>query len=357
MAAQLTQEAVLDALRSIIDPDLGQDIVSLGFIKELEIRGGHVSFKIEMTTPACPMRERFKSQASECVSAVPGVTSVDVAMTARVRPTPAQNKDRMIPGVRNVVCVASGKGGVGKSTVTANLALALARSGARVGVLDADIYGPSIPLIMGVTENPKVTEEPQRIIPPVKDGVKVMSMGFFLEEGQAVVWRGPLLTQVMHQFLGDVEWGELDYLLVDLPPGTGDIQLTICQTIPVSGAVIVSTPQDVALKVAQKAIDLFRMLQCPILGMIENMSHFTCPHCGKREDIFGSGGVEKASKAAGIPFVGGIPLVTAVREASDSGRPVVLSAPDSAAAVAFREAAEKLAAQVSTRNAKAGSGG
>ncbi|MBI4179139.1 Mrp/NBP35 family ATP-binding protein [bacterium] len=346
----LTESDVLNALRNIEDPDLHQDIVSLGFVKNVRIDGGKVSFVIEMTTPACPVREKFQTEATRLVGQLPGVAAVDVQMTSQVRPSRAETKNDLIPGVRNVVPVASGKGGVGKSTVSANLAIALAGMGAKVGLMDADIYGPSIPMILGVKDGPEVIESDRRIIPPEAHGIKVISMGFFLEEGQAIIWRGPMLIQMIQQFLGDVQWGELDYLLVDLPPGTGDIQLSLCQKIPLTGAVIVSTPQDVALKVAQKAIDLFRTLKCPILGIIENMSHFICRHCGEREEVFGNGGARRAAADLDIPFLGEIPLATEIRTASDLGRPILLEDPESPYAKAFRRVAEDMAAQISVQN-------
>jgi ATP-binding protein involved in chromosome partitioning len=253
-----------------------------------------------------------------------------------------------LPGVRNVVPVGSGKGGVGKSTVSANLAVALAETGARVGLLDADIYGPSIPTILGITESPQPGTS--GILPVNAYGVKVISSGFFLRPDQAVVWRGPMLAKMVEQFLTGVEWGDLDYLIVDLPPGTGDVQLTLCQRIPLTGAVVVSTPQDVALRVAEKAIAMFRQLRCPILGLIENMSYYVCPHCGERDNIFDTGGGERAAERWQAPLLGKIPLATGIRKASDGGRPVVLEDPKSPSAAAFLEIARNLAAQISIRN-------
>ena len=254
------------------------------------------------------------------------------------------------PSLGAIIPVASGKGGVGKSTVSVNLALALAHDGARVGILDADVYGPTIPTLLGIQEKPKAQAD-NRLIPIEKYGLKVMSMGFFVKEGEAIVWRGPMLHKTMEQFLGGVIWGELDYLIVDLPPGTGDIQLSLCQIIPLTGAVIVSTPQDVALQVATKAIAMFRKLNCPILGIIENMSYYICPHCGKREEIFGSGGAEKAGSKLGVPFLGGIPLTTAIRVGSDEGKPIVVSDPKSAISQAFLQVAQKLTTQVKAQGA------
>lgn len=344
----VTESAVLDALRGVVDPDLHKDIVALGFVKNLAIEGGAVSFTIELTTPACPVRDAMKAEARERVAALPGVATVDIKMTSHVRPSPVISKEQLLPGVRNVLPVASGKGGVGKSTVSANLALALASTGARVGLMDADVYGPSIPTILGITEPPAVVGE--RVLPVEKYGLKVMSMGFFLRDDQAVVWRGPMLAKMVEQFLGGVEWEELDYLVIDLPPGTGDVQLTLCQRIPLTGATIISTPQDVALRVAEKALHMFRQLNTPILGIIENMSHYVCSHCGERDDIFGSGGARRASERLGVPFLGEIPLARAIREASDAGRPTFIAEPSSPLSAAFLHAAENLAAQVSITN-------
>jgi ATP-binding protein involved in chromosome partitioning len=345
----VTNEQVLAALRTVHDPDLKQDLVALGFIKNLEIHhGGRVTFAIELTTPACPVRDLMKAEAEQAVKAIPGVARVEIAMTSQVRPSmrPSPDTGSLTPTIKNIIPVASGKGGVGKSTVTANLAHALHRTGAKVGVMDADVYGPSIPTILGVGKAPEVDEQ-NRITPVEQDGIKVISMGFFMRPDEAVVWRGPMLHKTVQQFLGGVIWGELDYLLVDLPPGTGDVQLSLCQSIPVTGAVIVSTPQDVALNVAQKAITMFRKLNAPVLGVIENMSHFECSQCHHREEIFGSGGARKIAEALKIPFLGEIPLVTAVRTGSDAGHPIVMTDPGSPAAQAFIKAAEQMAAQVS----------
>ena len=343
------EQSVLDALRAIKDPDLGKNIVELGFIKDLKVNHDSVSFAIELTTPACPVRDQMKSQAEEAVLALPEFKKVDVKMTARVRPSAGQKREALLPLVKNIIPVASGKGGVGKSTVSANLAVALAQMGAKVGLMDADVYGPSIPKMMGVTQAPKVLPE-NRVVPPEAHGVKIISMGFFVRPTEAVVWRGPMLHKTVQQFLGNVEWGELDYLIIDLPPGTGDIQLSICQSIPLTGAAIVSTPQDVALSVAEKAIIMFSRLNTKVLGLIENMSGFVCPRCGKVEDIFGSGGAESYSQQNKIPFLGKIPLDTQIRKMSDSGNPIVIKSPESISGQAFRKIAQNLAAQVSIRN-------
>lgn len=345
----VTRDQVLGALRSVQDPDLKQDIVSLGFVKDISIAGERIGLTIELTTPACPVRDLMKEEAQTAILALPGVREVEITMTSHVRRSIAvEPAGTLGPTVKNIVAVASGKGGVGKSTVSVNLALALAKTGARVGLVDLDVYGPTIPILLGITAQPEVDQH-NRIAPIEQDGIKVVSMGFFMKPGEAVIWRGPMLHKTVQQFLGGVQWGALDYLLADLPPGTGDVQLSLCQSIPITGAVIVSTPQDVALNVAQKAIAMFTKLNAPILGIIENMAYHVCPHCGTREEIFGSGGARAIAERLGIPFLGEIPLATEVRTASDAGRPIVLSQPGTPSAQAFVKAAEQLAAQVSIR--------
>ena len=345
----VTETEILNALRVVQDPDLKRDLVSLGFIKNLAIDGGRVAFDIELTTPACPVKDLMRDQAQQAVQSVPGVSQVDVTMTAQVRrAATAQPTGGLTPTIKNIIPIASGKGGVGKSTVSVNLALALAKSGAKVGLMDADVYGPSIPTIMGVMQPPEVDEQ-NRITPVLQDGVKVVSMGFFMRPEEAVVWRGPMLHKTIQQFLGGVIWGDLDYLIVDLPPGTGDVQLSLCQSISITGAVIVSTPQDVALNVAQKAITMFKKLNAPILGIIENMSSYECPSCHHKDEIFGSGGARHIAEQLGIPFLGAIPLATVIRASADAGRPIVLAEPESPAAKAFTAATEQMAAQVSIR--------
>lgn len=353
----VSKEAVLAALRQIMDPDLHRDIVSLGMIKNLEITsdgdGARVSFTFELTTPACPVRDQFKSQAEQVVAAVPGVSRVDVTMSANVRqhaPTGGAGQIEL-PNVKNVVAIGSGKGGVGKSTVAANLAVALAASGARVGLLDADVYGPSVPSLMGVHE--PVAALDQRLIPNEAHGVKLMSLGFMIEDNRPVIWRGPMVGQAVKQMLQDVNWGELDYLLVDLPPGTGDASLTLIQSLPLAGIVIVTTPQDVALGIATKALAMFRTLHVPVLGIVENMSVFQCPECGHRSHVFSHGGGAAASKQLKVPFLGEIPLDLAIRESGDEGLPLPAGQPHSPQAAAFGGIARKLAAQVSIRNSRA----
>lgn len=341
-----TQE-VLKALSTVLDPDLQRDIVSLGFVKDLAVEDHRVSFAIELTTPACPVKDQMAAQARRAVEAL-GVRDVEVRLTSRV--TSARGPaPELIPEVKNTIAVASGKGGVGKSTVAANLAVALHRAGAKVGLMDTDVYGPSVPTLMGGASQPTVVEG--KLEPPVEHGVKLISMGYFLPKEEAVIWRGPMLHKMVQQFLGDVRWGELDYLLMDLPPGTGDIQLSLAQTIPLTGAVIVSTPQDLALNVASKAITMFQKLMVPILGIVENMSYYLCPHCGHREEIFGHGGARQACRELNVPFLGEVPLDKAIRIQSDNGQPVAL-VENTAYGMAFREVAAALAAQVSIANAQ-----
>ncbi|MBI4398320.1 MAG: P-loop NTPase [Candidatus Omnitrophica bacterium] len=349
MAVTVTQEDVLKILTKVQDPDLGKDIVSLGFVKDVSVSGDAASFTIELTTPACPVKDKMRDEAYHLAMSLPGIRHVHVRMTSQVRPTKSKQKDELIPLVKNIVPVASGKGGVGKSTVSANLAIALSRLGAKVGLMDADVYGPSIPILMGTVEPPKPGPG-GRIIPSISHGVKIISTSFFVPKGEAVIWRGPMLTKMVDQFLGAVEWGELDYLIVDLPPGTGDIQLSLCQRIPLTGAVIVSTPQDLAFQVAEKAIFMFKKLNTPILGLVENMSGFVCTSCGHEEEIFGRGGARRYAMAHQIPFLGEIPLATGIRESGDSGKPIVAVSPDSPAAQALIKVAENLAAEISIQN-------
>ncbi len=340
------EEVVLKALSTVMDPDLNKDIVSLGFIKDLKCEENKISFSIQLTTPACPVKDKLKQQAHDAVVSCTGINDVEINMTAQVRSFGLEDKT-LLTGVKNIIPVASGKGGVGKSTVSANLALALAKKGARVGLLDADIYGPSIPKMLNLTQPPMVSQN--TIFPVIKHGLKTMSMGFFLKDDQAVIWRGPMLGKMVDQFLNDVDWGGLDYLVIDLPPGTGDIQLSLCQAIPLTGAVIVTTPQDVAINVARKAILMFNKLKTPVLGVVENMSYYECSKCGERDRIFGQGGGEKTSKEFDLPFLGEIPLTSPIRQSSDDGNPVVISAPESSEAKAFISIAENLAAQISIK--------
>jgi ATP-binding protein involved in chromosome partitioning len=347
----VSEAQVLQALRQVEDPDLHRDIVSLNMIKDVVItpddRGAAVAFTFELTTPACPVRDQLQGAAQAAVQAVPGVTTVDVKMTANVR---GGQQRAELPGVRNTIGIASGKGGVGKSTVATNLAVALARSGARVGLLDADVYGPSVPAMLGLHDEPRVIDE--RIQPLQAYGISVMSMGFLVPEGQAIVWRGPMISQAVAQMVRDVAWGDLDYLLIDLPPGTGDVQLTIAQVLNLTGVVVVSTPQHVALGIAAKAHAMFKQLHVPILGVIENMSYFVCPHCGERTDIFSHGGAHRLCEQLRSPFLGEIPLDEQVRESGDRGVPITALPEPTPQREAFDTVAKALARQVSIRAAR-----
>jgi ATP-binding protein involved in chromosome partitioning len=291
------------------------------------------------------VKEQLKQQSEHVVSILPGVKAVSAVVTSRVRNGTMTQREG-IPGVRNTIAVGSGKGGVGKTTVAVNLALALAREGARVGLLDADVYGPNVPLMMGSTAHPAQGAD-DKIVPIDAYGIALMSMGFFIDADSPVIWRGPMLTKLLTQFMYDVNWGELDYLIMDMPPGTGDIQLTTAQSVPLTGAVMVSTPQDVALLDAGKALMMFKKLNVPVLGLVENMSTFVCPHCGNPTDLFGHGGAQSAAARYSVPFLGEIPLHLRIREGGDNGRPVVVDAPDSPEAQAFVQVARNLAAQVS----------
>jgi ATP-binding protein involved in chromosome partitioning len=345
----ITQEQVLQALSTVLDPDLRKDLVSLKMIKDVAVDGADVSFTVDLTTPACPLKATIEADCRAAVGAIPGVGEIAIAFTATVRPQQQRGIERApLPGIKNIIAIASGKGGVGKSTISANIACALARSGAKVGLLDADIYGPSIPMIMGVDEEEmQVDETRQLLIPISRYGVEIASIGFLMSADSAVIWRGPMVSKAIQQFLRDVRWGELDYLVVDLPPGTGDAQLTLSQAIPLTGAVVVMTPQDVAASVAVKAIAMFRKLDVPILGIVENMSYFLCPACNARHDIFSHGGGRRAAEALKTVFLGEIPLTTQVRAEADEGTPTVVISPDSAESKAFMDLASAVAQQVS----------
>lgn len=341
----MTEQAVLEALKQVEDPDLHRDIVSLGFVKNVQIDGGQVAFTVELTTPACPVKDQLRDAAHDVVASLEGVDTVHVDMTAQVRQRPSEPQD-LIPGVRQCIAVASGKGGVGKSTVTVNLALALAQQGARVGILDADVYGPSIPLMMGVHGERPLTRE-SKIVPIARFGVSMMSLGFLLEDGQAVLWRGPMVAGTVKQLLEDVVWGDLDYLLVDLPPGTGDAPMSLAQLVPLTGVVLVTTPHNVAANIAGKSAQLFVRLGAPVIGVVENMATFACPGCGTEARIFaGMSGAELADKLA-VPFLGSVPLDPGVSEAADRGLPSLVAHPETVQAASFREIAGKLAAQAS----------
>jgi len=346
--AALTEAAVLNELKKIQDPDLHRDIVSLGFIKNLQIQGSTVSFDFVLTTPACPAKDVMRDDAIRLVSSLPGVGSVKINMQAEVKAQPSYSRNA-IEGVKNVIAICSGKGGVGKSTVSANLAVAMAKAGAKVGLLDADIYGPTIPIMMGKVGS-NIEARGNLLLPIDAHGLKFMSMGLMAPGDKPLIWRGPMAHKALQQTLLGVEWGELDYLFVDLPPGTGDVHLTLVQSISVTGAVLVSTPQDVGLTISMKTYRMFVETKVPILGIIENMSYYICSHCGNREEIFGHGIVRDAAGKLEIPFLGEIPLDTSIREMSDRGKPVVLAAPESSSAKAFQEIIGNLAAQISIAN-------
>ncbi|MCC7231219.1 MAG: Mrp/NBP35 family ATP-binding protein [Fimbriimonadaceae bacterium] len=341
----IDQEAILAALRNVQDPDLRRDIVALGFVKDIQIDGGKVSFKVELTTPACPVKDLLMEQCEEEVLKLDGVESVDVEMTAQVRQRQPKPED-LIPGVKHAIAIASGKGGVGKSTVTLNLAVALAQTGARVGLMDADVYGPSIPLMLGAQHERPFTQG-GKIIPIERFGISMMSLGLLLEEGQAVLWRGPMVAGTVKQLLEDVEWGELDYLLVDLPPGTGDAPMSLAQLAPLTGVVIVTTPHHVAANIAGKSVQLFRRLNAPIMGVVENMAGFVCPNCGEVSQIFAGLTGEQLSEQIDVPYLGSIPLDPSVSDAGDKGVPALIGAPHRPPAEAFRQIAGQLAQQAS----------
>jgi ATP-binding protein involved in chromosome partitioning len=340
------QAAVLNALAVVRDPDLNRDIVSLGFIKNLTIDGGHVAFTIELTTPACPVKDQMRDQARAAVSQLAGVSIVDVQMSARVREAVGGDGGRQpIPGVKNVVAVGAGKGGVGKTTVAVNLAIALAKCGSKVGIIDGDIYGPNVPIMLGMKAD--LITDGQKIVPAEKFGLQVISMGFLTKDDAPIIWRGPMLHGALQQFFREVKWADLDYLIVDMPPGTGDVALSLSQTVPVAGSIVVTTPQQVSLADSRRAVAMYKKLNIPPLGIIENMSYFACPNCHHEADIFGHGGGERMAAELGVPFLGRVPIYQPIREGSDSGVPLVISEPDSPAARAFMAAAEQTAAQVS----------
>ena len=341
----VTVDQVLSSLKKVVDPELHKDIVSMGMIKDLSINDGKVDFTLELTTPACPFNSEIEEDVRAAIASL-GVKDLNMRVTARVMEGRSISMDELLPGVKNIIAVASGKGGVGKTTVSVNLALALANTGAKVGLLDADIYGPSVPLMLGLKASPEVVNN--KIQPPEVEGVKVISMGFFYEQSQqAGIYRGPIVSGIVKQFLTDVSWGELDYLIIDLPPGTGDAPLTIAQTIPITGILIVTTPQDVAMNVAVKAIGMFNKLNVPIVGVIENMSYLQCPHCNEQISVFGKGGGKKISEDFGLPFIGELPLHPGIRESSDIGKPTVISEPESVQSHAFTKAAKLIAGRIS----------
>jgi len=340
-----TEAEVLKALSGVRDPELGKDVVSLHMIEEIKVTGSRVAFTLNLTTPACPLRTKLEEAAKEAVASLPGVEQVEMKTTSAVVATRDYADAEMLKGVKNIIAVASGKGGVGKSTIAVNLAVALAASGAKVGILDADVYGPNIPLMMGVKGAPDIKGE--NIVPPEVFGVKIASLGFFYNEKTPVIWRGPLVAGAVRQLLTQVEWGDLDYLVCDLPPGTGDASLTLAQTVPLGGVLIVTTPQEAALNIAAKALAMFRQINVPILGVVENMSYFACPHCGEKSYIFSSGGGKKIAAERGVDFLGEIPIGVLVREQSDKGVPVVAADPESPESRVYKDLAYRVAGMVS----------
>jgi len=344
---------VLDALKVVRDPDLNRDIVSLGFIKNLKIEDGRVGFTIELTTPACPVKDQMRDQARAAVSRLPGVRSVDVQMSARVREAAGPEGGRApIAGVKNVIAVGAGKGGVGKTTVAVNLALALKALGAKVGLLDADVYGPNVPVMLGTVEQPRALDE-RTIIPVEAYGIKMISMGLLNPGDKPLIWRGPMLHSVIQQFLRSVQWGELDYLIVDLPPGTGDVQLTLIQSVAITGTVVVTTPSIVSLADVRKAVEMFRQVHVEILGVVENMSYFNCPHCDGRIDVFGHGEGRRMAQLFGVPFLGEIEIDPQIRIGGDSGKPVASMGEDAPGGKSIFAMARNVMQRVESVNASA----
>jgi ATP-binding protein involved in chromosome partitioning len=346
MAATLDRDAILDALRVVVDPDIRKDIVTLGFVKDVSIAGSRVSFTIELTTPACPVKDQLRDQAAAAVRALPGVADVNVTLAANVRSASAPEIGRPpLPGVKNVIAVGAGKGGVGKTTVAVNLALSLARCGSRVGILDGDIYGPNVPIMFGLSA--QLTTDGQKIVPAEKYGVQVVSIGFMTNDDAPIIWRGPMLHGAVQQFFREVAWKDLDYLIVDMPPGTGDVALSLSQTVPVVGSIVVTTPQQVSLADSRRAIRMYQKLNIPTLGVVENMSYYECTNCHHESDIFGHGGGEGLASDMGVPFLGRLPIYQPIREGGDAGVPLVIGEPGSGAARSFLTVAERTAAQVS----------
>ncbi|MGB9735884.1 MAG: iron-sulfur cluster carrier protein ApbC [bacterium] len=351
------ERQVLNALSKVEDPELHRDVVSLGMIQDLKIHDGNVSFRFVLTTPACPLANSLNEAVKKAVESISWVKSVDIKQDFAVpkAKSAGPKKPAPIEGIKNIVAVGSGKGGVGKSTVSVNLAIALAQTGAKVGLIDADIYGPDVPMLLGITDEQKRSIiEKEELAPIDVYGLKAISIGLILPNDTPVIWRGPLISQMIEQFLTKIKWGEIDYMVVDLPPGTGDIQLTLVQKAPVNGAVIVSTPQDVSLLDATKALNMFLKVEVPIIGMVENMSYFICPHCGKQTNIFGTGGVEDTAKTLGVDFIGRIPLEPRVREGGDKGKPIVATDPSSPTAKEFQSIASKVASKLSIQNLSTG---
>ncbi len=347
----MDQRTALDALRKVMDPELHRDLVSLGMVKDLTVDGDAVRLRVELTTPACPLKDTIGRDVDAALKGA-GFKRVEISWGAQVRAAPGAAQGQLTPGVKNIILVGAGKGGVGKSTVAINLAVALSRLGSKVGILDADVYGPSIPILTGVTDKP-TSSDGQKLDPFDAHGLKVMSIGFLVEPDQALVWRGPMVTGALIQMLRDVSWGELDYLVLDLPPGTGDVPLTLAQNTRAAGVVLVSTPQDVALADVIRAKLMFDKVSIPVLGLVENMSSFVCPHCRTETAIFDKGGARAAAEKMGIRFLGEIPIDLAIREGGDKGVPVVAGQPESPQAQSFLAMARNVAGAVSTQVLKA----
>ncbi len=348
--AIVDRESILTVLRTVKDPDLGRDIVSLNFVRDLKVEGSGVTLDIVLSTPVTPAKVKLLQAVRETVLALPGIETVDVKLRSEIPKSRPQDGKQSVPGVANIVAVSSGKGGVGKSTVAVNLAISLARFGARVGLLDTDMYGPNVPIMVGINEEPLVRG--QKLLPHQAHGLKVMSLGFLNRGDKPVVWRGPMLHTAVRQFLYDVEWGDLDYLIVDMPPGTGDAQLSLAQLVPVQGAVLVTTPQEVAMADVRKAFNMFEQVHIPVLGIVENMSYFLCPKCSERHEIFGAGGGQELATRFNSVLLGQVPLSISVREGGDIGVPIVVGAPDSPQAAAFIQIAENVATQISLSSLK-----
>ncbi|MEO8207750.1 MAG: Mrp/NBP35 family ATP-binding protein [Chloroflexota bacterium] len=349
----VTEDTVYAALRQVQEPELGGDLVSRNMIKDLRVDGAAVAFTIELTTPACPLKDEIEGAVRAALDPI-GVESIALSWGASVRRAAPRTPEQLLPGVKNIIAVASGKGGVGKSTVAVNLAVALARDGASVGLLDADITGPNVPIMLGLDGQPGKSEN-EKIMPLMRHGVKAISIQFFVPAGQPIIWRGPLVGGAIQQFLRDVDWGELDYLVIDLPPGTSDAQLTLAQAVPISGSVLVTTPQDVALLDVDKALAMFKRMSVPVIGIVENMSGLVCPHCGDMIDLFGRGGGERFAREHDLEFLGAIPLDITVRQGGDVGVPAVAQRDPGPAAIALQALARTVAARMSVR-AATGSG-
>jgi len=342
--AIVDRESILKLLETVEDPDLKRDIVSLSFVRDLKIEGSMVTFSLVLNTPVTPAKIKLQQVARETLLDFPGIERVEIKLRSEIPKSRAEEGKQSVPGVANIVAVSSGKGGVGKSTVAVNLAISLSKFGARVGLLDTDMYGPNVPIMVGINQEPLVRG--QKLLPHQAHGLKVMSLGFLNRGDKPVVWRGPMLHTAVRQFLYDVEWGDLDYLIVDMPPGTGDAQLSLAQLVPVQGAVLVTTPQEVAMADVRKAFNMFEQVHIPVLGIVENMSYFICSNCSARHEIFGSGGGQELATRFNSVLLGQIPLSISVREGGDLGVPIVVGAPDSPQAAAFTQIAENVATQL-----------